>query len=115
MWKRILEVIKRVFSGKRQDELTVDVLYEWAERHRELFYGFGEPVAGIWHVGAGWEELGFFPAVLWRLLRDMGYQPEVVLKKLARQRVIRRRKRLIKGQKRWVILVERKSGTGDLK
>ena len=50
MWKRILKVIKRVFSGKRRGELTVDVLYEWAERHRELFYGFGEPVAGIWHV-----------------------------------------------------------------
>lgn len=110
MWKRILKVIKRVFSGKRRGELTVDVLYEWAERHRELFYGFGKPVAGIWHVGAGWEELGFFPAVLWRLLRDMGYQPEVVLKKWARQGVIRRRKRLIKGQERWVILIEGKGG-----
>ena len=73
------------------EERALAGLVSWAHAHDQAFYGRhqedrGKPKqpatgwAGRWDAGNDWEFVALFPTVLDKVLRDLGYEPEAVLR-----------------------------------
>jgi hypothetical protein len=84
------DIVSQV-SDAAGEERAMQDLYGWACSHETTFYGRhrtagdGSPLepnsgwSGRWDRGEGWSFIAFFPRVLEKVLREMGYEPEAIL------------------------------------
>ena len=87
LWTAIVEEA----SGAAGDVRALRDLMSWAVAHQETFDGRGvydrdgvqrSPIqgwSGRWDKGNTWQEIGFFPGTVDRLLTDHGYDPKAII------------------------------------
>jgi len=89
----VAEQISRAFISRIAEARALREVIAWAHSREEAFIGRHQadlrtdrarvPASGwmgCWSQDSDWQSISFFPHALNRVLRDLGYQPETVLR-----------------------------------